>query len=159
MQQRQTSRSRRALPRWPAGSRDRAERLDIFVSNAGISKAAAMEEHTIEDFDKLFATNVRSPFFLVKELLPLFREGSSIILVSSLALMLHPGIPDNLALHRFLPMPPQKVRWTRSSSTGRPYSGRAVSASTASLRESSKRTCPISPRRNPAAASPSPCRR
>src|SRR5580700_10631593 len=31
-----------------------AEHLDIFVSNAGISKAAAMEEHTIEDFDKLY---------------------------------------------------------------------------------------------------------
>jgi 3-oxoacyl-[acyl-carrier protein] reductase len=70
-----------------------AEHLDIFVSNAGISKAAAMEEHTIEDFDKLFATNVRSPFFLVKELLPLFREGSSIILVSSLAAHAAPGNP------------------------------------------------------------------
>ena len=70
-----------------------AEYLDIFVSNAGISKAAAMEEHTIEDFDKLFATNVRSPFFLVKELLPLFKEGSSIILVSSLAAHAAPGVP------------------------------------------------------------------
>ena len=61
------------------------EHLDIFVSNAGIAKAAAIEDHTIEDFDNLFATNVRSPFFLVKELLPLFSEGSSIILISSLA--------------------------------------------------------------------------
>jgi NAD(P)-dependent dehydrogenase (short-subunit alcohol dehydrogenase family) len=69
------------------------ERLDIFVSNAGISKAAAIEEHTIEDFDNLFATNVRSPFFLVKELLPLFREGSSIIVVSSLAARATPGNP------------------------------------------------------------------
>ena len=39
------------------------QRLDIFVANAGVSKAAAIEEHTIEDFDNLFATNVRSPFF------------------------------------------------------------------------------------------------
>jgi 3-oxoacyl-[acyl-carrier protein] reductase len=69
------------------------ERLDIFVSNAGISKAAAIEDHTIEDFDNLFATNVRSPFFLVKELLPLFHEGSSIILVSSLAAHAVPGNP------------------------------------------------------------------
>ena len=37
-----------------------AEHLDIFVSNAGISKAAAMEDHTIEDFGKLYATNMRS---------------------------------------------------------------------------------------------------
>jgi 3-oxoacyl-[acyl-carrier protein] reductase len=69
------------------------ERLDIFVSNAGISQAAAIDEHTIQDFDNLFATNVRSPFFLVKELLPLFREGSSIIVVSSLAARAAPGNP------------------------------------------------------------------
>ena len=67
--------------------------LDIFVSNAGISKAAATEDHTIADFDNLFATNVRSPFFLVKELLPLFGEGSNIILVSSLAARVTPGNP------------------------------------------------------------------
>ena len=69
------------------------QRLDIFVSNAGVSKAAAIEDHTIEDFDNLFATNVRSPFFLVKELLPLFREGSSIVVVSSLAARGAPGNP------------------------------------------------------------------
>ena len=63
------------------------------MSNAGVSKAAAIEEHPIEDFDNLFATNVRSPFFLVKELLPLFREGSSIIVVSSLAARAAPGNP------------------------------------------------------------------
>jgi NAD(P)-dependent dehydrogenase (short-subunit alcohol dehydrogenase family) len=67
--------------------------LDIFVSNAGISKAASIEDHTIEDFDNLFATNVRSPFFLVKELLPLFGEGSNIVLVSSLAARVTPGNP------------------------------------------------------------------
>ncbi len=35
------------------------EQLDILVSNAGISKAATIRDHTVEDFDKLFATNVR----------------------------------------------------------------------------------------------------
>ena len=67
--------------------------LDIFVSNAGISKAAATEDHTIADFDNLFATNVRSPFFLIKELLPLFGDGSSIIFISSLAAHTIPGSP------------------------------------------------------------------
>jgi NAD(P)-dependent dehydrogenase (short-subunit alcohol dehydrogenase family) len=50
-----------------------------------------IEDHTIEDFDKLFATNVRSSFFLVQQLLPLLGEGSSIILVSSLAAKFVPG--------------------------------------------------------------------
>jgi 3-oxoacyl-[acyl-carrier protein] reductase len=60
-------------------------KLDVLVANAGISKAAPIENHTIEDFDNLFATNVRAPFFLVQQLLGLFGDGSSIVLVSSLA--------------------------------------------------------------------------
>src|SRR3984885_11770742 len=60
------------------------ERLDVFVSNAGISKSATIKDHTVEDFDNLFATNVRSPFFLVQQLLPVLGEGSSIVVISSL---------------------------------------------------------------------------
>jgi 3-oxoacyl-[acyl-carrier protein] reductase len=59
------------------------ERLDVLVSNAGISKAATIKDHTMEDFDSLFATNVRSPFFLVQQLLPILGEGSNIIVISS----------------------------------------------------------------------------
>jgi NAD(P)-dependent dehydrogenase (short-subunit alcohol dehydrogenase family) len=58
-------------------------RLDVFVSNAGISKLARIEDHTVEDFDALFAVNVRSPFLLMQQLLPLFAEGSSIIVITS----------------------------------------------------------------------------
>ncbi|HEX4411704.1 MAG TPA: SDR family oxidoreductase [Xanthobacteraceae bacterium] len=61
------------------------DRLDILVANAGVAKSATIEETTIEDFDKLFAVNVRAPFFLVQQLLPILQEGSSIVLVSSLA--------------------------------------------------------------------------
>ncbi|SDT32091.1 SDR family NAD(P)-dependent oxidoreductase [Bradyrhizobium canariense] len=61
------------------------DRLDILVSNAGISKAATIEETTVEDFDNLFAVNVRAPFFLVQQLLPILGTGSSVVLVSSLA--------------------------------------------------------------------------
>ena len=61
------------------------DRLDILIANAGISKAATIEETTVEDFDKLFAVNVRAPFFLVQQLLPIMSEGSSIVFVSSLA--------------------------------------------------------------------------
>jgi NAD(P)-dependent dehydrogenase (short-subunit alcohol dehydrogenase family) len=69
------------------------ERLDIFVSNAGVSKAGKMADHEIADFDNLFATNVRSPFFLVKELLPLLGDGSNVIMVTSLAAEAVPGNP------------------------------------------------------------------
>jgi NAD(P)-dependent dehydrogenase (short-subunit alcohol dehydrogenase family) len=59
------------------------DRLDVLVSNAGITKAGTLEDHTVQDFDNLFATNVRSPFFLVQQLLPVLGEGSSIIMISS----------------------------------------------------------------------------
>jgi 3-oxoacyl-[acyl-carrier protein] reductase len=61
------------------------DRLDILVANAGVSKSATIEETTIEDFDRLFAVNVRAPFFLVQQLLPILSKGSSIVLVASLA--------------------------------------------------------------------------
>jgi NAD(P)-dependent dehydrogenase (short-subunit alcohol dehydrogenase family) len=60
------------------------DRLDVLVSNAGISKAARIPDYTVEDFDSLFATNVRGPFFLVQQLLPILGEGSNIILISSI---------------------------------------------------------------------------
>src|SRR5437879_7298615 len=61
------------------------DRLDILVANAGISKAATIEEATVEDFNDLFAVNVRAPYFLVQQLLPTLCRGSSIVLLSSLA--------------------------------------------------------------------------
>jgi NAD(P)-dependent dehydrogenase (short-subunit alcohol dehydrogenase family) len=61
------------------------DRLDILVANAGVSRAAVIEETSVDDFDRLFAVNVRAPFFLVQQLLPILHEGSSVVLVSSLA--------------------------------------------------------------------------
>ena len=60
------------------------DRLDILVANAGVSKSATIEETTVEDFDRLFAVNVRAPFFLVQQLLPVLGDGSSVVLLSSL---------------------------------------------------------------------------
>ena len=60
------------------------DRLDILVSNAGISKAASFEDMTVKDFDELFAVNVRAPYFLVQQLLPILGNGSNIVFLSSL---------------------------------------------------------------------------
>ena len=59
-------------------------RLDILVSNAGISKAASIENITVKDFDDLFAVNVRAPYFLVQQLLPILGDGSVVVFLSSL---------------------------------------------------------------------------
>ncbi|HMH13062.1 MAG TPA: SDR family oxidoreductase [Edaphobacter sp.] len=60
------------------------DQLDVLVLNAGVSKSARIADYTIEDFDNLFEPNVRGPFFLIQQLLPLLGEGSSIVVISSL---------------------------------------------------------------------------
>jgi NAD(P)-dependent dehydrogenase (short-subunit alcohol dehydrogenase family) len=61
------------------------DKLHILVANAGIAGSAAIENQTIEHFNDLYAVNVRAPYFLIQQLLPLFHEGASLILFSSLA--------------------------------------------------------------------------
>ena len=70
------------------------ERLDVLVCNAGVSKSATIRDHTIGDFDNLFATNVRGPFFLIQQVLPILGQGSNIVLISSLAARTVVGTPD-----------------------------------------------------------------
>jgi NAD(P)-dependent dehydrogenase (short-subunit alcohol dehydrogenase family) len=61
------------------------DRLDVLVANAGILKLALVEQMTIQDFDSLFAVNVRAPYFLVQQLLPSLGTGSSVVFLSSAA--------------------------------------------------------------------------
>jgi NAD(P)-dependent dehydrogenase (short-subunit alcohol dehydrogenase family) len=73
------------------------DRLDVLVLNAGISKAARIADYTLGDFDNLFATNVRSPFFLVQQLLPVLGDGSNITVISSIgshAVVGKPGVEN-----------------------------------------------------------------
>jgi 3-oxoacyl-[acyl-carrier protein] reductase len=69
------------------------DRLDVLVLNAGISKSAPIADYTVEDFDNLFATNVRGPFFLVQQLLPVLGAGSNIVVISSLGARMVVGKP------------------------------------------------------------------
>jgi len=59
-------------------------KLDVLIANAGISKSAPIQELNVADFDRLFAVNVRAPYFLVQQLLPVLTEGSNVIFVSSI---------------------------------------------------------------------------
>ncbi|MBF6207117.1 SDR family oxidoreductase [Streptomyces gardneri] len=58
--------------------------LDILVNNAAIiAYEATVEQATPEDFDRLFAVNVRAPLFIVQRALPLLRDGGRIVNISS----------------------------------------------------------------------------
>jgi 3-oxoacyl-[acyl-carrier protein] reductase len=58
--------------------------LDVLVNNAAVtSYTATIEGATLEDFDRLFAVNVRAPLFLIQRALPLMPDGGRIVNVSS----------------------------------------------------------------------------
>jgi 3-oxoacyl-[acyl-carrier protein] reductase len=61
--------------------------VDILVNNVGVAKYATVLEHTIEDYDWMMNTNVRSTFMCTHAFLPqmLERGSGSIITVSSQA--------------------------------------------------------------------------
>jgi 3-oxoacyl-[acyl-carrier protein] reductase len=55
------------------------------TAHVQLRRATAIEDFTVEDFDNLFAVNVRAPFFLVQQLLPIFErcfEGNDFLAVS-----------------------------------------------------------------------------
>lgn len=55
--------------------------VDILVNNAGIFPFGATHDATEDDFDKVFAVNVKAPFFLVAELAPKMAErGRGVII-------------------------------------------------------------------------------
>jgi NAD(P)-dependent dehydrogenase (short-subunit alcohol dehydrogenase family) len=59
--------------------------LDIIFANAGHGTIRHLSEVSEKEFDEQFATNVKGVFFTVQKALPLLRDGSSIILNSSVA--------------------------------------------------------------------------
>ncbi|WP_314254657.1 SDR family oxidoreductase [Streptomyces kutzneri] len=69
--------------------------VDIIVNNAGIGLPVPLGEITEQDFDRVFAVNVRAPFFVVQEALGRLRDGGRIINISSGAARI--AMPEILA--------------------------------------------------------------
>jgi len=57
--------------------------LDILVNNAAIARYNTIADFTAEDFDALFAVNVRGPVLASKAAIPHLKEGSRIITIGS----------------------------------------------------------------------------
>ncbi len=65
--------------------------IDILFANAGAGTIAPLAVATEAHFDQTFDVNVKGMFFTVQKALPLFRDGGSIILNSSVSNVL--GLP------------------------------------------------------------------
>ncbi|MBL3658457.1 glucose 1-dehydrogenase [Fulvivirga sediminis] len=59
--------------------------IDILFLNAGIAKFVPISSISEEHFDEHFNTNVKGPFFTIKEALPYMNNGSTIITNTSVA--------------------------------------------------------------------------
>lgn len=59
--------------------------LDVLVNNAAVPPAGPLGVTTRAEFDRLFAVNVRAPYFIVQRALPLLADGGRIISLSSVA--------------------------------------------------------------------------
>ncbi|WP_261564422.1 SDR family oxidoreductase [Frankia gtarii] len=57
--------------------------VDILVNNAGISSSSDLPGTAVTEFDRVFAVNIRAPFFVIQESLPRLRDGGRIINISS----------------------------------------------------------------------------
>jgi NAD(P)-dependent dehydrogenase (short-subunit alcohol dehydrogenase family) len=64
--------------------------LDALVLNVGIGSGVGLEGTSADEWDRVFAVNVRSHFLSLKAAIPLMPEGSSSVLISSIA-GLRPG--------------------------------------------------------------------
>lgn len=67
------------------GAVDALHGLDGVVCNVGIAAGSTLEGTSPDDWDRVFAVNVRSHFLVARAALPHLEPGSSIVFVSSLA--------------------------------------------------------------------------
>ncbi|MET9847195.1 SDR family oxidoreductase [Streptomyces ossamyceticus] len=73
-----------------------ADGLDILVNNAAIGNSRPIEEIDEEEYDRLFAVNVKAPLFLAKHGMTRLRDGGRVINISS-GLARTAAMPHNMA--------------------------------------------------------------
>lgn len=72
---------------------DRFGRVDIVVSNAGIRDYGPVTQASQEQWDRIYAVNLRGSALVCKHFIPLMRPGGSIVIVSSVhAIAGRPGM-------------------------------------------------------------------
>ncbi len=69
-----------------AASREAYGQVDVLVNNAGLVKAGALVSYEEEDWDRLFAVNVKGVFLVSRAAVPALSEGGGVILnIASIA--------------------------------------------------------------------------
>ncbi|MBP3371375.1 MAG: SDR family oxidoreductase [Clostridia bacterium] len=67
--------------------------IDILVNNAGIVQAGPMVDVDAEEFDRVFATNVRAPFLMCKYAMPYLKASDYAEIINIASVVAHKGYP------------------------------------------------------------------
>ena len=68
--------------------------LDILVNNAGVTHAAELDDLTEDDFDRVFAINLKAALWATQAAARLMREGAAVVNLSSVNAVL--AIPNQI---------------------------------------------------------------
>ena len=148
---------------------DNEARLDALVNNAAVQICKPLDETTLAEWDKIMACNLRTPFWLMRETLPLLEaQRGAIVNVSSVhAIATSTEIGAYAASKGGSPRspapPPSSLRPAASASTpscpapSTPQCSAPVSSATTSPPVATTRSPPSAPC-TPCAASPAPTR-
>lgn len=70
---------------------ERFGRIDVLVNNAGVAVTGPLDRYTLEDFDRVFAVNVRAPFLAAQRAAAAMPDGGRIVTIGSAVASRTPG--------------------------------------------------------------------
>jgi 3-oxoacyl-[acyl-carrier protein] reductase len=74
-------------------TKDKFNRLDILINNAGVTHSAKLENTTTRDWQRCINVNARAPFILCREALPLLKESQAASIVNIASVVGVKGYP------------------------------------------------------------------
>ena len=72
-------------------------KLDILINNAGLALNAPLETTPIETFDKIMAVNVRAPFIVIQNALPILKQSDRASIINIGSVVSHLGYANQSA--------------------------------------------------------------
>jgi len=67
--------------------------IDVLINNAGTAQNTAFEKIGIEEYDRIMAINVRTPFFLMQKALPWLKKSGAAVILNLASVVAHAGYP------------------------------------------------------------------